>query len=138
MYVPQIYAGVSKNKGRLICTQNNTQGPHNRTPPIYIPKDHVDKSKDLTFCFQGPIFGGYQKSWLVGSLCLCDLLWPCYGNSHMKALGSLGKQPRGPFHACVALVDEFQPWKQLQWEEAAGPRRYPKFMAPRIPHVEII
>ena len=34
------------------------------------------KHKDLTFWFQGPIQGGYQKQWFVGSLCLCGLLRP--------------------------------------------------------------
>ena len=35
------------------------------------PKDHINihKRKDVTFWFQGPIQGWYQKSCFVGSLC---------------------------------------------------------------------
>ena len=41
----------------------------------YGPK-RPHEHKDLTFWFQGPIYGGYQKPWFVGSLCLCGLLGP--------------------------------------------------------------
>ena len=34
-----------------------------------------DKRKDLTYWFQGPISGGHQKSWFVGSLCSFSILY---------------------------------------------------------------
>ena len=93
--------GVSKNQGNRIWIQKNMI-PFARTPrfdlqlvetAIYVslhsgshsqlsifPKAMVAAPKrphkDLTFGFQGPIKGGYQKSWFVGSLCLCGLLGP--------------------------------------------------------------
>ena len=48
---------------------------------LYTPVKHWGAKdqiniKDLTLWFQGPIFGGYQKSRFVGSLCLCGLWGP--------------------------------------------------------------
>ena len=65
--------------------------PKIRHPRIWGPK-RPSKHKDLTFCSQGPRQGGgYQKSWFVGSLCLCGFLWGPLKTWHvLVVLGMLG------------------------------------------------
>ena len=41
------------------------------------------KHKDLTVWFQGPIYGGYRKSWFVGALCLYTLYHVEYTTYHI-------------------------------------------------------
>ena len=52
--------------------------------------------------FQGPIQGGYQNSWLVGSLCLCGLLGPNslqpWNSDCLKSPGSKATLTRGTMH----------------------------------------
>ena len=43
---------------------------------LFLRPKRPHRHKDLTFWFQGPISAGCQKSWLLGSLCLCGLLGP--------------------------------------------------------------